>query len=104
MAFAGSANSVFSGFKATSSEFDGYFILWQNSSGQAPTRADCRNAKNQYGLTDMPVLYDKQGRLRSVGLASQHWHYVIDAEGKVAFKQQFNDSGFRTKVTELLSQ
>jgi len=52
----------------------------------------------------MPVLYDPQGRLRGADMEEQHTQWVLDKNGKIVFKQQFDNTAFKTAIDVLLSQ
>ena len=82
--------------------FESYFVIIGGSRG-APSRAECTNIRRRYNLT-MPVLYDPQGRMSNAGLDDRHWHYVLDGEANIYFRQQYNNQTFQTKLEELLSQ
>jgi hypothetical protein len=69
----------------------------------SPTRQDCINARDRYNLT-MPVLYDPQGRLKGADMEGQHVQWVLDKNGKIVFKKQFDNTEFKTAIDVLLSQ
>ena len=52
----------------------------------------------------MPVLYDPQGRLKGADMEGQHVQWVLDKNGKIVFKKQFDNTEFKTAIDVLLSQ
>ncbi|GEM_PF-6163657 len=52
----------------------------------------------------MPVLYDPQGRLSGADMNKQHTQWVLDKDGQIVFKKQFDNTEFKTAIDVLLSQ
>jgi hypothetical protein len=98
VAFARRAESVYQSY---SGKDLGAFFIFEGAQGGRPTRQDCENARREYGLT-MPVLFDRNARLRPVGLSQNHSHFVLDEEATIVFTERFNDTNFKTHLDQLL--
>jgi len=70
-------------------------IVAENDQRNRPSAAFCSSIRQQYGLT-MPVLYDRDGDyVRALGVAPNHFHWVLGRENMIRFKRQYDDTGWR---------
>ncbi len=73
--------------------FQPVFVIADTANFSPPNAAYCDQVTQQYGLT-MPVLYDAQGLFQTrFGVASNSVNVVVDAEGHITFKSQWDGTG-----------
>jgi hypothetical protein len=68
-----------------------------------PDAAFCDEVRQQYGLTDMPVLYD-DGAYRDLGLPANHVHLVLSRGDKIESRSQYRNDVFEPVLDELLGR
>lgn len=80
-----------------------YFVVTEDANTRPATADFCRHVRDQFGLT-MPVLYDETGELGRLGLPTSHFHMVLGEEGRIEFKEQGRDTGFRAAIDRVLGR
>ncbi len=64
---------------------EAWFVLSENADGSAPGPADCRAARDRFGLT-MTVLIDPEGRLqRALNIASNEENLILERGGTLVW-------------------
>ena len=62
----------------------GYFILIANQQNMAPSAADCKKYREDYGL-DVTLLYDPTGATSAYG--GMEMTYILDRDAKITYEQ-----------------
>jgi peroxiredoxin len=88
-AFARTINALYLSFDRE--EVGAFVIISQNNNFGAPNAAFCQDIKRQYNLTDIPVLYDPDGRLqRMLDVPSNDINILTRQGGEIFFKRQYS--------------
>ncbi len=99
--FAGSANAIYQRYEGE--DFGAFVIITQDPAGRRADAAYCARARDQYGLDDIPVLYD-DGSFGALGIAVNHVHLVLGEGARVEHRVQYRDDTFEAEIDRLLGR
>lgn len=68
-----------------------------------PTASYCDEIRRQYGLDDIPVLYD-DGSFRDLGIPANHTHLVMSRGMRVEHRVRYRDDTFRPAIEAVLDR